>query len=65
MCLRKRKEQKSERDKGRETGRERGAVCAACLAAEATNPLSRTPIRNTLSAKARISNTQAAGFYIS
>lgn len=47
----------------RQTQRE--AVCAARLAAEAANPLSRTPIRNTLSSKACISNTQAAGYCIS
>lgn len=51
-----------ERERQRERDRERKR---GCLAAEAANPLSRTPIRNTLSAKARISNTQAAGFYVS
>lgn len=53
----------SDREK-RKTDRETQAVYAACLAAEAANPLSMTP-RNTLSTKVRISNKQAAGFCVS
>lgn len=43
----------------KEKGRQAEAVCAACLAAEAANPMSMTPIKNIVSTKACITNTQA------